>query len=91
MNNPAASGRGIEIDLLVDLCSTSQGFNSSPQGAGNSTPTRLKVIPILSNWGKTLIFRWLKRRRYVQNSQSLVVQKTRENFMERVSSQNYLY
>jgi hypothetical protein len=40
MNNPAAGGRGIETDLLVERWSTAQGSKTSTQGAGNSTPEK---------------------------------------------------
>ena len=42
MNYPAASGRGIETDLLVGEKPTAQGFKISPQSGGEFTPTRLK-------------------------------------------------
>jgi hypothetical protein len=46
MKNPAASGRGIETDLLAKLA-PHYNLKISPQGDGEFTPTRLKVMLIL--------------------------------------------
>jgi hypothetical protein len=51
MNNPAASGRGIESDLLMGHTPHCR-FMIPPQGDGESTPTRLKHEFYCLNEGK---------------------------------------